>query len=335
VPLPPDLTIGAEEELFLVDAETLQPADGASLLLPHGDTRFLKHELFECIVELTTPVMRSAREVAQALATARNRTAVAASAHGLRLLASGAFPTAVECRSRVTDTPHYQEVAEHLGPALYGQLVCGLHIHVGLGTRERALNALEGVIPWLPEILAVSVNSALGEGDDAALLSVRSARLAELDVSPLPPPGGAPAAGSEAGWWDARFNPRWGTLEVRVPDQPTDVGRSGAIVALVQALAVTADSTSNPAADRLTYERRRERAARGDVDPRSLAPHIEAVSRRLGTWDVVTGLLAAETEGARQRRLRAAIDPDTLVRALLDLTVRSDPPEDGGVVDPR
>jgi len=41
-------------------------------------------------------------------------------------------------------------------------------------------------------------------------------------------------------WWDARPHPKFGTLEVRVPDQPTDVGRSAAFAALLQALCKTA-----------------------------------------------------------------------------------------------
>src|SRR5207237_3798380 len=40
-------------------------------------------------------------------------------------------------------------------------------------------------------------------------------------------------------WWDARPHPKLGTLEVRMPDQPTDVRLSAAFTALLQALAAT------------------------------------------------------------------------------------------------
>jgi carboxylate-amine ligase len=327
VPLLPDVTLGAEEELFLVDPATLQPADGAPLLLPGGDTPFLKRELFECIVELTTPVLHSASEIAETLAGARARMAAAAWAHGLRLLACGAWPITVDVRPRVTDTPHYRDVAARLGGRLYGQLVCGLHVHVGLGSLERTRNALEGVIPWLPAVLAVSANSALGRGDEGSLLSVRSARLAELDPRLLPAPAdgrNATGGGAEPGWWDARLNERWQTLEVRVPDQPTDVRRSGHLAALVQALAVTADQTTNPPADRTTYVHRRRDAARGRADVGALARHVEPVARRLGTWAAIRKLLESETEGERQLRLRQARGRSELLRALLDRSTQVD-----------
>ena len=41
-------------------------------------------------------------------------------------------------------------------------------------------------------------------------------------------------------WWDVRPHPKFGTLEVRVPDQPTDVRLSAAFAALLQALCATA-----------------------------------------------------------------------------------------------
>ena len=40
-------------------------------------------------------------------------------------------------------------------------------------------------------------------------------------------------------WWDIRPHPRFGTLEVRAPDQPTSVEITAALAALLQALCVT------------------------------------------------------------------------------------------------
>ena len=56
-------SLGVEEELMLVDAETLLPArDGWSRVF--GDaTERIKPELFESFVEITTPVCETAEEV--------------------------------------------------------------------------------------------------------------------------------------------------------------------------------------------------------------------------------------------------------------------------------
>ena len=53
------LTIGVEEELQLIDPETLALAPGVEKLLgPAG----LKTELFSCLIETNTPVCESADE---------------------------------------------------------------------------------------------------------------------------------------------------------------------------------------------------------------------------------------------------------------------------------
>ena len=58
----PPFSLGVEEELFLVDAETLEAAPLFEQVAPEPDAR-LKPELFACIVETTTPVCRDADEV--------------------------------------------------------------------------------------------------------------------------------------------------------------------------------------------------------------------------------------------------------------------------------
>src|SRR3569832_1856468 len=47
-------------------------------------------------------------------------------------------------------------------------------------------------------------------------------------------------------WWDVRPHPALGTLEVRMPDQPTDVRLSSAFAALVQAMCATARAGGRP-----------------------------------------------------------------------------------------
>ena len=60
---------------------------------------------------------------------------------------------------------------------LHTQLVCGLHVHVALPDAETALRAFEGVLPWLPVLLALSANSPYAEGEATGLRSTRAERL--------------------------------------------------------------------------------------------------------------------------------------------------------------
>jgi carboxylate-amine ligase len=120
---------------------------------------------------------------------------------------------------------------------------------------ETCLRAHEGVLPWLPVVLAVSANSPWFRGEATGLLSTRAEVLATLPRSGVPPAFGSWAdwvhtmeRWQRAGvlrkptqtWWDVRMHPALGTLELRAPDQPTDPRLAGAFVALLHALGVWA-----------------------------------------------------------------------------------------------
>lgn len=318
------VTLGVEEELFLVDAESGALADGASTLLANRDTPHLKRELFDCIVESTTPVTTRLSELRSWLGDARARLAADCERRGLRLVACGAHPYRPDSMPKVTETPRYQHVARVLGNSLPQHVICGVHVHVGLPTRERARNALEGIIPWLPPLLALSVNSPYADGSEAATLSVRAERLGSLGASPLPPvrARARPASkGKATDWWDVRVNRRYGTLEIRIADQPTEVDRSVALAALAQAFAIEADRRRNPPADRAAYARARSSALTGAHETAQIAEHVEPVATRLGTWGAIAEFLASESEAGRQLRIGRRDGLEALVRDLAARTV--------------
>ena len=90
----PPWSLGVEEELMLVDAETLEPArDGFSRVFGEATER-IKPELFESFAEITTPVVESSEEAERELRALRHEVAERAAAHGLALLATGSHPTA-------------------------------------------------------------------------------------------------------------------------------------------------------------------------------------------------------------------------------------------------
>jgi glutamate---cysteine ligase / carboxylate-amine ligase len=268
------LTIGVEEELMLLDPSTLALAPGVERLLPREG---LKPELFSCLVETNTPVCDSASEALRELRRLRAVVAEAAASEGLVVAASGTHPFSRPEEQPIVQEERYLKMVEELGDVARGQLVCGLHVHVGVASFEECLRALERVRPWLPALLALSANSPYLAGEETGKLSSRLGRLREL------PRGGPPpqlrsvadweAAVAAAGvdytriWWDARPHPRLGTLEVRIADQPTSVERSAALAALVQALVA---QEPPPAED--------------------VVAAAEPAARELGTWDLVARL---------------------------------------------
>jgi carboxylate-amine ligase len=249
----------------------------------------VKHELFESIVELNTGVCASADDALDVLRELRAATAGAARAIGCTIAASGSHPFDVTADQLIANEPHYRAFVAYAGPAARRQGVQGLHVHVGMPDAETCLRVIETILPWLPLVLAVSANSPWFEGVKTGMLSNR----AEV-LTLLPRRGAPPRFDSWAEWehlvrrmcdagvidsygaihWDVRPHPRFGTLEVRMPDQPTDVGRSGMFIELVRGLCAWALEQPPPRADsssRVVYDQNRFAAAR--FGPRATLIH--------------------------------------------------------------
>jgi carboxylate-amine ligase len=289
-----------EEELFLVDRETLQPVSAIERVAADGDSR-IKPELFACIAEVTTPVCRSADEVLAELYGLRAQVA-----ERIGVVAAGTHPLAIAGRQEVAPVKRYARLAAELGEVVFTQLVCGLHVHVGMPDAETALRAFEGVVPWLPTLLGLSANSPFLEGEPTGLLSTRAERLL------LMPTGGTPpllpdwkaweraTAGDESRrHWDAWPRPEHGTLEVRVMDQQTDVRRSAGLAEIVQGLVRTVLDTDVAPYDRGLYADRRARAARSALDP----VEIDALAALIEPDELALFVLEGRPEAERQLQL--------------------------------
>lgn len=322
------LTLGVEEELFLVDRTTMALRSGASLIVGHPPTTGLKYELFECLVETATPVCESVEEVAEVLPRQRREVADRAAPHGLRVHAAAMHPFSRGADQEIVPEPRYWKMKAEVGPDIFRQLVCGLHVHIGMPDPEACLRALEGVLRWLPEVLSLSANSPYRDGEESGLRSSRAGRLGELPRSAAPPVFRTWADWEEhtAGrdytrmWWDVRPHPRLGTVEVRIADQQTDLGRATAFAALLQALAAEAIESRPEVVDREDYLRRRRRAAAERLPTDGLAAAAEPGAARLGTADLVRELLGAPSEVDRQLEIGRA---DGVEAVAADIVERS------------
>ena len=244
---------------MIVDAETFALVPGVKVLLAGAEGRELpglfKTELHASIVELNTDICRSTGEVQEALSALRRTADEIARGAGMRIAAAGTHPFSRAEEQQVVQEERYKSFLAYGGVSVRRQAVNGLHVHVGVESSDSCFHALEGMLPWLPVVLALSVNSPYADGVQTGLASNRAEVLAQL-----PRAGAPPAFDSYAGWqafverfvaagvaedytrfwWDARPHPKFGTVEVRMPDQPTALTRTLGFVALLQALAATA-----------------------------------------------------------------------------------------------
>ncbi len=306
----PLYSLGVEEELFLVDPKTLDAVPMADSVV-YPQTQGIKHEMFACIVETTTPVCRDADELLEHLVSRRREVV----RRGGTIVAAGTHPLARGEGQPTVQLARYKRVRWELGERLYTQLICGLHVHVALPDADTALRAFEGVVPWLPVLLALSANSPYAEGEATGLRSTRAERLLEMPTGGTPPLLPDWAAWEEATGgddtrrhWDAWPRPEHGTLEVRVMDQQTDVRRSAGFAALVRALvAAVAEGDPQPY-DRELYAKRRADAARRPPDPAEVA----ALAELANGGELIDHVLDGRPEAERQLEL----GPEAALREL-------------------
>jgi carboxylate-amine ligase len=277
----PPWSLGVEEELFFVDAETLEAAPAYSRVVGEATER-LKPELFECIVEITTPVVADADEALGELTRLRREVAQRADREGLTVAAAGTHATATGAEQPIVPVPRYRRLAKDLGSRIYRQLICGLHVHVSVPDPDTCLRAFEGIVPSLPTLLAASANSPFAEGEETGLRSVRAERLLEMPTGGTPPVlrswrdwEAATQGDSTRRHWDAWPRPEYGTLEVRIMDMQTDVGRSAHFAEWIQRLVREAAESEHETYDRELYSRRRAEAARNPAAESVGAPEAE------------------------------------------------------------
>ena len=293
------------DSLLLVPraAEVIAAADGAGL------PGTLKSELFASALELTTDICETAEQAGEALAELRRGAAAIAEDLGLKVAAAGSHPISRPEEQEIADEDRYTEFVVYAGISARRQGVSGLHVHVGMPSSDACFHALEGVLPWLPVVLAVSVNSPYLAGEETGMLSNRAEILAQLPRSGAPPAFRSyedweefvdlfarlgMAAEYTRFWWDIRPHPRFGTLEIRMPDQPTALGRTtGLATVLVELCKAVLDRPQrvwNPAGRGL-YQQNRWAAARFGLSAELFHPDGEHTAK--------AGELAEELVGER------------------------------------
>jgi carboxylate-amine ligase len=356
-----ELTVGVEEELTIVDPQTLaqSPAIDRVFELTDGDPRFVR-ELKNTQIELVTPVAGNA--LGAALLAARARADLADSLGGeLYALASGAYPGS-GTSGDVTVGKRYEQIADEYVSAAAQSLPCGQHVHVAVPGADRALAVYNASRSFLPELGALAANSPFLDAADTGLASSRRSLNDAFHRTGVPPAfsswdefaayvawgrGGGLFPDATHFWWELRPHVGHGTLEFRVADTQTRLEDSFAVAACCQALvawlAERYDSGEPlPSHDTFRIEENAWRGMRygvrgwmvdldtGEPTPTRdrIAAMLDAVApsaRRLG---VEAGVLTARAllldNGAdRQRAVASVHGVDGLIRWLARETVAS------------
>ena len=253
--------MGVEEEFLLVRADGRLSGLGPEIVAAADETRGeVEPELKRCQVEGVSDICRTPAEVLEQLSGLRGELAATAAKRGLRLLPSGCPVVPETGQQEITPKPRYLRMAEWFGATARSLATCGCHVHVGVPDRETGVVVSNRVRPWLPVLLAFTVNSPFN-GTDTGYASWRYQEWSRWP-SAGPPQQFAGLDEYEATvdamlragalmdramiYWDIRLSERHPTLEFRISDVAAVPDDAALLATLVRGLVARALDTDGP-----------------------------------------------------------------------------------------
>ncbi|UDY37537.1 carboxylate-amine ligase [Dermatobacter hominis] len=309
---PEALTMGVEEEFFIVDAASSELAPRSdSLVVAARDElgRAVTRELNRCQVETASAVCRTTDELHDDLVALRRGVQAAAAPLGLAVAAVATHPFSSWEDQEVAGDDRYQRLEDRYQVLARQQVICGCHVHVGVPDADVAIEVMNRSRGWLPALLALSANSPYWHGVDTGFDSYRTEVWTRWPTAGVPPSFEgredydarveelrATGAIDDAThvYWHVRPSERWPTVEFRVCDVCLHVEDAVAVAALTRALVWTA----------------REEARRGDAVSQRSHEALDAAVWRAARYGLGDELVDAEDE-----RLRPAAE---VVQQLVD-----------------
>jgi glutamate---cysteine ligase / carboxylate-amine ligase len=262
--------LGVEEELLLLDPASGMLSHSSSRLLPRIEASAgeVMHDVYEALVETTSPISRDAVEGTRALEALR----AAIRAAGGTPAGAGIHPA-----SEFGDAPHvvnerYREIGAQMRGLLRRTPTCALHVHVGMPDPDTAIRAFNGLREHLPALQALAAHSPYWHGIDSGFQTARAQMFRGYPRADIPRAFAGwddyattidavvAAAGVEDYtffWWDVRPHPKLGTLELRAMDSQARLSSVCGLAALAHGLALAAadgDGTAVPTAPEVLVE---------------------------------------------------------------------------------
>ena len=157
-------TLGAEEELWLADPETLKLADGAQKILAAEPEDLFSGELIDCEIESNTGVHDEPSGVVVDLDLRRSVLLGQAQRLGRVLGTSGTHPIGDWREQEIIDKPHYQRLKKKLGWLIRRNNTFSVHVHDAVNGRNKAVYLFNRLREYVPHMLALSVNSPFCKG---------------------------------------------------------------------------------------------------------------------------------------------------------------------------
>ncbi len=247
----PAYTIGIEEELMIVDAESLDLVNAIESLLEPAPAGEIKPELMESVLEVSTDPCSNTAEAGDQLKALRAQVREAAARRNLTIGSAGTHPFAMWEDQRIVARPRYRDLVSALRFVARQELLFGMHVHVAVDDPDKAIHVANGMRVHVPILLGLSANSPFWRADATGLASTRTPIFRAFPRVGIPPTykswedyeariefmvNARVIEDYTHQWHDVRPHPNLGTVEIRVMDSQTRVEHTLGLVALVQGL---------------------------------------------------------------------------------------------------
>ena len=168
------LTLGAEEELHLIDLQSWKLVPRAPQILARLPDANYSAEIQRSTVETNTDVVDSLAGLRAELLRLRRGIVEVAAPDQIGIAAAGTAPSSAFNDFELTTTGRYGRMQEQYRLLVDEQLICGLQIHVGVPDRDLAVEIMQRIARDLPVLLALSASSPFWNEQDSGYASMRS-----------------------------------------------------------------------------------------------------------------------------------------------------------------
>ncbi len=247
-------TLGVEEEYMVLDPHSFELKSHEQRIVHEGQKMIkdkVKAEMHQAVVEVGTDICADIDEAWHDVAELRKTISGIAGSLGYAMGAAGTHPFSHWESQLITDHVRYNEIVNELQEAARSNLIFGLHVHVGMESREMANHIANSTRYFLPHIFALSTNSPFWEGRMTGYKSFRTKVFDKFPRTGIPDAFESIEAydnyvklliktncidNAKKIWWDLRVHPFFNTVEFRVCDIPLTVDETIALAALFQAI---------------------------------------------------------------------------------------------------
>lgn len=247
-------TLGVEEEYMVMDPISRELRSHEQKIVSEGQKILhdkVKSEMHQAVVEVGTDICQDIEQAFKDIQNLRSTISTIATNLGYAIGASGTHPFSHWERQLITDNDRYNEIVNEMQEAARSNLIFGLHVHVGMPSKEMAIHIANTARYFLPHVFALSTNSPFWEGRSTGYKSFRTKVFDKFPRTGIPDYFESYNSyedyvnlliktncidNPKKIWWDLRVHPHFDTIEFRICDVPLTVHETIGITTLFQCI---------------------------------------------------------------------------------------------------